>query len=297
MSIVKKIRKHGLRRSAQIASGVAVEAFAKWMTRKAPAFENPTLLELAEIEEDLVELGVRIVDYTPDADEFKAFQAADYFPHDYHGGRTGSVWDEKLLEHWLAAERLGLREYTNQDVYIDVAAGGSPWAKSLRDKFGMSAFAIDLSLDGSAYKDLPFYRIENATATGFEDASVKGASLQCAYEMFMGDDDTNFLKEFARILKPGGKIVILPLYLHTHYSAYSSPECYGRGNSDPLAKEYICREWKGIPSARFYDASALKRRVLDPIENLGMQYQILALRNKADYGKNIYCHFILEITK
>lgn len=297
MSIVKKVRKHGLRRSAQIASGVAVEAFAKWMTRKAPAFENPTPSELAEVEKDLVELGVRVADYTPDADKFKAFQAANYFPHDYHGGHTGTVWDEKLLEHWVAAERLGLPEYTHQDVYIDVAAGGSPWAKSLRDVFGMSAFAIDLSLEGSAYRDLPYYRIENATATSFGDASVKGASLQCAFEMFMGDDDTNFLKEFARILKPGGKILILPLYMHTHYSAYSSPTYFGKGHSDLSAKEYICREWKGIPSARFYDASALKRRVLDPIEVLGMQYQLLVLRNRTDFGNNIYCHFILEITK
>ena len=292
-----KVRKHGMRRSAQIASGVAVEAFAKWMTRKAPAFENPTQLELAEIEEDLIELGVRIVDYTPDPGGFRAFQAAGYFPHDYHGGRTGAVWDEKLLEHWLAAERLGLRDYTSKDVYIDVAAGGSPWAKSLRDEIGMSAFAIDLSLDGSAYKDLPFYRIENATKTGFGNASVKGASLQCAFEMFMEDDDTNFLKEFARILTSGGKILILPLYMHTHYSAYSSPTYYGKGYSDRLAKEYICREWKGIPSARFYDADALKGRVLDPIEALGMQYQLLVLRNKGDFGDNIYCHFILEITR
>lgn len=297
MNIVKKVRKHGIRRSAQIASVIAAEAFAKWMTRNAPAFENPTLSELAEVEKDLIGLGVKVIDYEPDADEFKAFQAANYFPHDYHGGRTGTVWDEKLLEHWVAAERLGLPEYTHQDVYIDVAAGGSPWAKSLRDVFGMSAFAIDLSLEGSAYRDLPYYRIENATATSFGDASVKGASLQCAFEMFMGDDDTNFLKEFARILKPGGKVVILPLYMHTHYCAYSTPTYYGRGNSDLLAKEYVCRDWNGIPSARFYDASALKRRVLDPIENLGMQYQLFALRNKTDFGNNIYCHFILEIIK
>lgn len=297
MSILKKVRKHGLRRSAQIASVIAADTFAKWMTRNAPAFENPTLSELAEVEKDLVELGVRVVDYAPDADKFKAFQAANYFPHDYHGGRDGLVWDEKLLEHWVAAERLGLSEYKHQDVYIDVAAAGSPWAKSLRDVLGISAFAIDLSLDGSAYRDLPYYRVENATVTSFDDASVKGASLQCAFEMFTGDDDTNFLKEFARILKPGGKIVILPLYMHTHYCAYSSPKYFGKGNSDPLAKEYVFKEWNNIPSARFYDANALKRRVLDQIENLGMQYQLFALRNKADFGNNIYCHFILEIIK
>jgi len=297
MSILNKVRKHGLRRSAQIASGMAVDAFAKWTTRKAPAFENPTPLELVQIEKDLAELGISIVDYKPDSAGFRAFQSSGYFPHDYHGGRNGVVWDEKLLEHYLAAERLGLWSYAGEDIYIDVAAASSPWAKSLRDKLGLSAFAIDLSLDGSVYIDLPFYRVENATSTKFESESVKGASLQCAYEMFMGDDDTNLLKEFSRILKPGGKVLILPPYMHTHYCAYSSPKYYGRGCSDPQSKEYIYREWNGIPSARFYDADALKRRVLDPIEALGMKYRMLILRDKEKYGSNIYCHFILEITK
>jgi ubiquinone/menaquinone biosynthesis C-methylase UbiE len=57
--------------------------------------------------------------------------------------------------------------------------------------------------------------------------------------MFMGADDTNLLKEMARILKPGGKVVILPLYLHTQYCAYSTPEYFGKGYSDLTAREYI----------------------------------------------------------
>lgn len=149
----------------------------------------------------------------------------------------------------------------------------------------------------ASYKDLPFYKRENATETTFPDESVKGASLQCAYEMFMGLDDTKLLKEIARILMHGGKVVIAPLYLHTHYCSYSSAEYFGKGYSDVSAHEYVCCDWDGIPSARFYDAITLKKRVLDEIDRLGMRYQLLALRNKTDLGKNIYCHFILEITK
>jgi hypothetical protein len=297
MIILNKIKKHGLRRSVKIAGGLLSEEFAKWRTRKAPAFKNPTDSELDDIELALLDLGVKIENYKVDPKEFYAFKTAGYFSDDYHGGISGPVWNEKVLEHYLAAERLGLYSYKREDVYVDVAAAGSPWAKSLRDKLGISAFAIDVSLADSEYKDLPFYRVENATAMEFENESVKGASLQCAYEMFMGDDDTNVLNEFSRILRPGGKILILPLYLHTHYCAYSSPKYYGKGHSDPLSKEYIYREWKGIPSARFYDAVSLKRRVLDPIEALGMKYQMFTLKNKKDLGSNIYCHFILEITK
>jgi ubiquinone/menaquinone biosynthesis C-methylase UbiE len=225
------------------------------------------------------------------------FQQANYFPLDYHGGIDGPVWDEKLLEHWIASERLGLMNWQAEDTYVDVAACSSPWAKILREHFGMQAFAIDLGEVGNNYKEPPYYRVENATATTFKDVSITVASLQCAYEMFMNKDDINFIKEIARILKPGGKVVILPLYMHTHYCSCSTPEYYGKGYSDPNAKEYVRRHDFGVPSARIYDAETLKQRVLDPIESYGMHYQLLALRNKFELGRDIYCHFILEISK
>jgi SAM-dependent methyltransferase len=297
MNLLQKVRRHGLRRSVEIASYLAGNGYAKWRTRNVQEFMPPTAPEEVEIERLLTELGANIVDYAPDSSGFAAFQAAGHFPPDYHGGRDGSVWDEKLLEHWIAAERLSLAQYGAQDIYIDIAAGGSPWAKALRSAYAGQAFAIDLSLDGSDYEGLDYYRVENGTRTSFEDASVSGASLQCAFEMFMRDDDVGLIREFARILKPGGKAVILPLYLHTHYCAYASPRYFGKGYCDAHAKEYVCRDWDTIPSARYYDTSVFKRRILDTIEGLGMHYRILVLRNKADFGDNIYCHFILEIIR
>lgn len=303
MNIVCKIRKHGLLGSAKKAVYLVARrvrtaqyAYYRWAVRKAPRYSHPTALEHNQIEMALRKEGVEIQDYAPRVENFAAFQAANYFSLDYYGGILGPVWDEKLLEHWIAAERLGLAGYQPEDVYIDAAAGHSPWAKVLRERFGISAVAIDLEV-GPAYRNLPYYRKENATSTTFADASVNGVSLQCAYEMFMGDDDTNLLKELARILKPGGKVIIVPLYMDTHYCAYATPEYYGKGNSDNLAKEYVNCAFNGVPSARFYDVNKLRTRVLDPIENLGMRYQLLALRNKAELGRGIYCHFILEITK
>ena len=51
----------------------------------------------------------------------------------------------------------------------------------------------------------------------------------------------------------------------------------------------------GVPSSRKYDAQRLKERVLDPILKAGLQYRLLALRNKETFGQGIYCRFILEI--
>lgn len=299
MMLLDKLRRHGLRGLAHKALTRIQKrtGFTTWRYRHAPRYANPTTAELVKIEQDLITLNIDVGSLTPSPDEFKKFQAEQWFPSGYHGGLQGGVWHEKLLEHWISSQRLNLMAYAADDIYVDVAAAGSPWAHALRTRKGLAAHAIDLGEFHGVYRGLPYYLIENACRTSFADASVKGASLHCAYEMFMGDDDTRFIHEVARILQPGGKVVILPLYMHTHYCAYASPDHYGKGYNDPAAREYIRLGSEGIPSSRKYDALQLKRRVLDPILSQGMRYRLLALRNKDDLGDNIYCHFILEIER
>ena len=268
-----------------------------WRVRKAPRYRNPSAEELEQIERELRALGVEIADYSPSVRAFQTFQVQGYFPDDYLGGSDSPVWHEKLLEHWIASERLGLLEYGANEIYVDVAAASSPWAHAMRECKGIDAYAIDLDHVGRSFRHLPYYRIENATATSFADGSVQGASLHCAYEMFLGDDDSQLIREIARILAPGGKVVILPLYLHSHYCAYATREYFGKGYSDPGAKEYVRLDCMGVPSSRKYSAAKLKSRVLDPIVSQGMSYSLLALRNKEELGPGIYCHFILEIRR
>ena len=219
-----------------------------------------------------------------------------WFPVDYHGGIHSGVWHEKLLEHYIAKDLLGLDFFASSDLYVDIAACGSPWAAILREKLEIKAYANDLAPVPEMYKALPFYISEDATHSSFSNESVKGASLQCAYEMFTGDSDIRLIHELKRILAPGDKAVIAPLYTHTHYCAYSTPEYFGKGHSDPRAKEYLRVEYHGVPSSRKYDSVELKKRVLDPITALGMSYRLHVLRNKQVFCEGIYCHFVLEIT-
>jgi hypothetical protein len=241
--MIEKLRKHGVQGSAAIISRRLAlglrRRFDTWRFRNAPRYANPTSAELERIENDLKALGIEVIDYAPPPDRFQQFKLGNWFPENYHGGRASGVWDEKLLEHWIAGELLQLEHWPPSDVYVDIAACNSPWAKTLRERYGISAYAIDLAPVGRAYQDLPYYRSENATRTGFGDGEVRGASLQCAYEMFQGQDDRALIDELARILAPGGKVIILPLYMHTHYCSYSKPEYYGKGYPDPGAKEYI----------------------------------------------------------
>ncbi|QIK36952.1 hypothetical protein GWK36_01865 [Caldichromatium japonicum] len=119
-----------------------------WRVRHAPRYRNPTPSELRVIEGDLANLGVVIEDYRVDPEFFTRFKAENPFPDDYHGGRAGGVWDEKLLEHFIAAQLLGLDGFGADDVYVDVAACNSPWARHLREARGVNAWAIDLEIGG-----------------------------------------------------------------------------------------------------------------------------------------------------
>jgi len=300
MNLIEKVRYHGIVKSIRIGVNIAwrrLLAYHRWRVRRAPIYVGPTLEELIAIERDLRAMDIVVEDFTPSYARFQEFQAENWFHPSYHGGRAGGVWDEKLLEHWISSDLLGLAEYGADDIYVDAAASGSPWVKELRERRNLSAFAIDLAHVGDEYSELPYYRVENATQSSFSDESIRGVSLHCAYEMFAGDDDINLIDELARILKPGGKAVILPLYMHTHYCAYTTPEYFGKGYSDPAAKEYVRMDCYGVPSSRKYNAEVLKQRVLDHILRAGLKYRLRALRNHAELGSNIYCYFILEIEK
>jgi hypothetical protein len=299
MGLAEQIHRYGIAGSAKKAINLLKQKTG-WYERQyqsQPKYQNPTADELLQIESDLRSLGVQIEDYIASLEDFQVFTSKQYFSLDYHGGQSSGVWDEKMLEHWLSLRLLDLPTYTPEQIYVDVAAAASPWVQILREHEGLTAYAIDMDSIGAAYRDLPYYRVENATSTSFANASVKGVSLHCAYEMFMGDDDTNLISELSRILAPGAKAVILPLYMHTHYCAYSSPEYFGKGYSAASAKEYVRMNASGIPSSRKYDAENLQNRVLNKIHECGMSYRLLALRNKQELGANIYCHFILEISR
>lgn len=266
----------------------------KWRTRKAPLYEDPTSEQLASIEASLNNMGVRVEDYYVDPVEFLEFKSSGAFPEDYHGGKGGGVWDEKVLEHFIAGQFLDLSSYADGDIYVDVAACNSPWANYLREERGLSAYAIDLTV-GEEFRALPYYRREDATATTFANKSVRGASLQCAFELFSGSDDVDFVAEVSRILAPGGSVVILPLYMHTHYCTYATREYWGRGYAASGAVEYVRADTWGVQSSRKYDPATLSRRILEPATDYGLSFRLLALRNKGELGDNIYCHFVLEL--
>jgi SAM-dependent methyltransferase len=265
------------------------------LTCRAPDYVAPTAADNVEIEQALRARGVLIGDLHVDAVAFREFRQRFPFPADYSGGAEGGVFVEKLLEHHLAHVLLGLDSAERQP-YVDVAACASPWAMLLRQA-GVEAWAIDLAPD-AAYLHLPYYQAQDATRMSFGDESVGSASLQCAFEMFEGGHDTALVRELSRVLKPGGRAVILPLYMHTHACHYATLEwVHDVSVADAGSKAYVRRDSWGIRSSRKYSAETLGSRVLEPARTAGLKASVLVLRNAREIDPSVYLHFVLVIDK
>lgn len=293
----KKLRRVGLKRILQVlVKQIQIRYyFMKAALLGLPEYQGPTRGELQQIEDALRDKGIAISDYFVDLADFGRFKKDFHFGPDFYGGERSPLFNEKVLEHFIAYD-LGIRNSDKDAIYVDIAASNSPWAMLLREQ-GYSAFGIDLE-KSRCYGDLPFYRLADATRTDFPDSSVSCASLQCAYEMFLGDSDSRLVDELARILKPGGIAIISPLYMHTHYCGYCSPS-YWRCNDfhDIGAKLYVKRSSWRIPFSRKYDVEALQSRVLKRIQVNSLEYRLSVLRNAKDIDPHIYCYFFLQISK
>ena len=263
--------------------------------RNAPEYASPTAQDLAQVEADLRALGVPLTDYHADLERFGEFSKTAGFPADYHGGVHGGVYREKLLEHFVAWDLLALQRDGRRVPYIDIASAASPWANLLRIR-GVEAYSIDLDRN-SRFAHLDYYLQGDATASPFDRASVGSASLQCAFEMFESDADMRLVAELARILRPGGRAVISPLYMHTHACSYQSPEYFGRRQPDEGAVAYVRRSASRVPSSRKYSAATLLSRVWKPALAQGLRPSLHVLRNAATVGGEVYLHFILVLDK
>jgi len=139
--------------------------------------------------------------------------AADFqsFKDGYKDDRKG-VNNQKLLEYYISWKYLAFKA---EDIYIDIAAQNCPFAFFVHEKFGCEVYRQDLyymkqeinksDIGGDACK-LPL-----------KDETVSKISLHNSFEHFEGDSDILFIQEAQRVLKVGGKLLIVPLFFEDHY--------------------------------------------------------------------------------
>jgi hypothetical protein len=241
-----------------------------------------------KITHNLIESGFAIENYEIQVKDYhKYFQLAKYtekFPEYYPFNLP-----EKSLEHFIAAQLLELNE---KDTYIDIASEGSPAPAIYKDLFGTKTFRQDISYSSGFHGD---FIGGCATNMPIPDNFATKIALHCSFEHLEGDADIGFIREAARVLKPGGSICIVPLYLAQEYSIVTDPVTAVSQNVAFENKSVVCCV-KGLRNrfGRFYDPGTLKSRIKDNLENLKLK--IFRITN-AKFEPSCYIQFAALLTK
>jgi hypothetical protein len=239
--------------------------------------------------------GIEARQLALDVDGFRSYLAqadyAKYGPY-YDGGISGDARHKtnKLLQHYLS---LKLLEIQPDDIYIDVASNTSPMKEIVRRIYGAQSYAMDLQYEPGIHGD----RIGcDAGHTGLPPGFASKMTLHCSFEHFSQGSDVRFVQECSRILRPGGRVCILPLYVIDRYSIRQDPTLEKDLRISDLegAKRVFVRDYN-VEYGRFYDPSSFKRRIIDARGDL--QCSVYRFTNLDALRDGCYCHFALLLRK
>ncbi|HET7813487.1 MAG TPA: methyltransferase domain-containing protein [Candidatus Baltobacteraceae bacterium] len=179
---------------------------------------------------------------------------------------------EKQLEHFVSIELLALPA---RGTLIDAASCRSPFPELMRAR-GYRVVAQDLSYPAGLHGD----RLGgDAAAMELPSAFADGITLHCSFEHFEADADTRFVSTVGRILKPGARAVILPLYLSHTYTIETDPlVSRGKVPVDPGA-QLVAGYGYANRFGRHYDAASLLARVLQPAERSGLNVTVVRVEH------------------
>jgi len=170
---------------------------------------------------------IRLSEFRPDLRAYRTFleqNAASY------EGRFGSnpvhgkgYFFQKTLEHFISYYLIdsgGARDI------IDIGSAGHQYAGLLKRAWPQkNVYVQDICFaEGVRALGDRLYQIGgSAAALPLDDNSVDFATLHCALEHFEMDADVRCLLEIERILRPGGKAIIIPLHTHDTYTLMINP--------------------------------------------------------------------------
>jgi len=217
-----------------------------------------------DVTPDLEASGVRVEPYSVRAAGFDDYvRRAGYASLPYYDHGREPAAHEKYLEHFVSLELLAPAE---GDVLVDVACMDSPFSEIAAELYGLSTYRQDIMYPpGVRDRSIGGDAASMPVPDGFTDHLV----MHCSFEHFEGDSDIRFIREASRVLRPGGRLCILPLYTSQRYAIQTHPRGLRRQRIDfePGDTVYVSDEW-GPPHQRYYDADAFLRRVVSGLEDL-----------------------------
>ncbi|MBN2254072.1 MAG: methyltransferase domain-containing protein [Deltaproteobacteria bacterium] len=241
------------------------------------------------------QLGVPVVERSVDIDCFEKWM--DQYPDLCRFySNYGDTRIEKILEHYLTMSELHI---SGRDVCIDIAASTSPFADVVAEHLKNTCYRQDLiypegihgnSIGGDAAR-MP---VDN----NFADV----LTLHCAYECFQDDADIRFITEAERVLRRGGRLGIIPLYVESVYFVKTGPLHDRRRIKVEEGARCIWRDDGYVREAfsRHYSPESLKKRVVEAITK--MNCEVLHFTNLDEVGsrypgQRVYCRFMFRAVR
>lgn len=257
---------------------------------------EPPVCCIDNIIDDLKNSDVGYRTIRVDPSEFIDFTLNSNYPKRYRE-IFGRYYKEKLFEHFISEKLLG---FNGQDVFVDIAASNSDFADYIFGKYDAESYKQDLVYKNGIYSDtgsiVPLIG-GNASDLPFKDRYVTKMTLHCSIEHFENKDDILFMKEGERVLKPNGKICILPLYFGEIYHLVTDPEVY-KMNKDNIAFEegvdVYKKEGYGNRHCRVYTVEKFKQRLL--AQN-NFKVEIYHITNLGEIDPTLYCSFAAILSK
>jgi SAM-dependent methyltransferase len=261
-------------------------------SRSEASTRHPTGYSEA-ILESLRGLSAEVRPFVIDPSKFQSHVRSFAYPRAYAAGplSEGGFRENKLLEYFLALEILGIR---SGQVIVDVASEYSIFPTVARQLHGATVFRQDLIYPRGIHGD----RIGGSAASmPISDEFADALVLHNSFEHFEGTADSDFVAESWRVLRPGGTVVIVPLFVSDHYCILSDPLTDRRGITWDAGAEVTQLPGWHNRFGRFYSAAALERRVLSPAMKLGYRPQILHFVNVKDVHPLASTYFSLLLRK
>ncbi|MCS7073572.1 MAG: class I SAM-dependent methyltransferase [Bacteroidia bacterium] len=238
----------------------------------------------------LTAAGIVVKDYEINPYYYQYYLKKACYPLTYYGGGMdpNQNFTQKTLEHFVSLDFLNLQ---TTSVFIDIAACTSPFAEIVSKIY---------SVKQTYQQDLVYPKGVHGKKIGgfaheipFSENSVDAITLHCSLEHFEGESDILFFQTMNRILKPGGRLVILPLYIAHEYTIHIDPafnllRCHLPKLNDKRATLRYCNWYQYY--SRHYDVLAIQERMLKVAPSLSLT--IYRVRNFRVLDSQGYLRFI-----
>lgn len=223
---------------------------------------------------------------------FENYLATATYPKEYYGAKPGhDNFTEKALEHYVTLEFI---DFSQVQCFVDVAACTSPFADIISQKFKVAeVYKQDLVYPpGINGNKIGGYAHEMNLPTN----SVDALTLHCSLEHFEDNTDILLFRKMNRLLRKGGKALILPFYLAHSYTIHVDP-AYNllRRHFPAIDEEAELRycNWYQFHS-RHYDIIQLQKRIIAQLPDCHVVvYRIMNFRQ---IWQHSYLRWVLEIT-